>query len=284
MAPSLADPAGHRYRAIDASIHTPGTYDARGPMAGLRIRECLRQPEPQIDLMSLRICVIGDSIAAGTGDSRCLGWHGRLLGPLLQGGRDVTIYDLGVRGETSQDVARRWQAEASARLPGIFRAAVVFEFGLNDCTVRTSADGRAARRVAVEETLATTAAILAGAVALWPTMMIGPAPVDDRRGGPQLVPGIEQRTRNADIHALDSRLAAVAAGVGVAYLSVFDALAADQRWQRALRDGDGIHPVDGGYDALAALVGGWAPWRALIDGAAPGVPTQDDPGEEGEGP
>lgn len=237
----------------------------------------------QIHLKSLRICVVGDSLAAGTGDSRCLGWHGRLLGPLLQGGRDVTIYDLGVRGDTSQDVARRWYAEASARLPAIFRAAVVFEFGLNDCTVRTTAGGTAARRVPVEETLATTAAILAGAVALWPTLMIGPAPVDDGRAGPQLVPGLSQRTRNQDISAIDAQLAAVAARVGVAYLPVFEALAADLRWRSALHDGDGIHPADDGYAVLAALVSGWAPWQALVGGVAPGVLTQDDPAKQEEG-
>jgi lysophospholipase L1-like esterase len=234
--------------------------------------------------MSLRICVIGDSIAAGTGDSRCLGWHGRVLEPLVQDGRDVTIYALGVRGDTSQDVARRWQAEASARLPGIFPAAVVFEFGLNDCTVRTTAAGTATRRVPVEETLATTAAILAGAVERWPTIMIGPAPLDDGREGPQLLPGVSQRTRNHDVRAIDAQLAAVAARVGVAYLPVFDALAADLRWRSALRDGDGIHPADEGYDVLAALVGGWAPWQALISGAASGVLAQDDPAEQGEGP
>ena len=233
--------------------------------------------------MSLRICVVGDSLAAGTGDSRCLGWQGRLLGPLLLAGRDVTIYDLGVRGDTSQDVARRWQAEASARLPDIFPSAVVFEFGLNDCTVRTSADGTAARRVPVEETLATTAAILKGSVARWPTMMIGPAPVDDGRAGPQLVPGVSQRTSNRDVSAIDAQLAAVAAQVGVAYLAVFDALAADLRWRGALRDGDGIHPADQGYDVLAELVGGWAPWRSLI-GEAAYVATRDDPTQRRDGP
>ena len=161
------------------------------------------------------------------------------------------------------------------RLPGIFPAAVVFEFGLNDCTVRTQSGGMAARRVPMEATLATTAAILAEAAAQWPTMMIGPAPVDDARDGPQLVPGVEQRTRNADIHAIDQHLAAVAVGVGCPYLPVFEALLGDPRWQRAIRDGDGIHPADEGYAVLAELIDGWTHWQALVERHEPGEQIGD---------
>ena len=72
-----------------------------------------------------------------------------------------------------------------------------------------------------------------------------------------------QATANADIRALDRQLEAVARDVGVPYLAVFDALTADERWSRATRDGDGIHPTDEGYDAMAELVAGWPAWEAL---------------------
>ena len=80
----------------------------------------------------------------------------------------------------------------------------------------------------------------------------------------------EQRTRNDDIRAIDEHLAAVARGSAVPYLPVFDALLGDPRWQRAIRDGDGIHPADEGYDVLAELVDGWTPWRALVERHEPG--------------
>lgn len=214
---------------------------------------------------SLRICIFGDSIAAGTGDERCLGWHGRLAARLIAGGRDVTVYPLGVRGDTSEDVARRWRAEAELRLPPLFPAAVVFQFGLNDCAVRTWADGRIERRVSPQRTVAHTREILTRARASYATLMIGPAPVDDSRSGPQLVSGVRQRLRNEDIADIDVRLRETAADAEVPYLPVFEALAADAGWQRAIRLGDAVHPTGEGYDALAEQVAGWSGWRALLD-------------------
>lgn len=97
-----------------------------------------------------------------------------------------------------------------------------------------------------------------------PTLMIGPAPVDDDRPGPQLVAGVQQRIRNDDIRDLDGRLEVTAQGVAVPYLSVFAALEGDAGWRRAMLLGDGVHPSDEGYEVLAGLVDGWSAWQALL--------------------
>ncbi|MFO7532856.1 MAG: GDSL-type esterase/lipase family protein [Candidatus Limnocylindrales bacterium] len=216
---------------------------------------------------SLRLCVVGDSIATGTGDRQALGWHGRLAARAYANGVDLTIYDLGVRGDTSLDVARRWPGETAARLPELFGSGIIFQFGLNDCTVRTFADGHSERRVRFETSLATTRSILLQALARHPTLFVGPAPIDDSRPGPQLVPGVLQATSNHDIRALGRQLEAVAHDVGVPCLAVFDALDTDERWLRAMRDGDGIHPADEGYDAMAELIARWPAWQALVAAA-----------------
>lgn len=216
---------------------------------------------------SLRICLIGDSIAAGTGDERCLGWAGRLAAQALAAGADLTVYALGVRGDTSEDVARRWRAEAVARLPATFPRGLVFQFGLNDCAVRHWDDGHRERRVEARRSLEVTRTILAEAAAEGPTLMIGPAPVDDERPGPQLVPGMQQRLHDDDIARLDAALEEVAAGLGVPYLAVFETLVGHPDWRRALRQGDGIHPTGDGYDVLAGLVAAWPAWQALLAAA-----------------
>lgn len=213
---------------------------------------------------SLRVCLIGDSIAAGTGDERCLGWAGRLAVRAMAAGADLTIYALGVRGDTSEDVARRWRAEAAARLPATFPRGLVFQFGLNDCAVRHWDDGRRQRRVEAGRSREVTRTILAEAATDGATLMIGPAPVDDERPGPQLVPGLQQRLHNGDIARLDAALEEVATGLGVPYLAVFEALDSDPGWRRALAQGDGIHPTAEGYDALAGLVAAWPAWQGLL--------------------
>jgi lysophospholipase L1-like esterase len=216
---------------------------------------------------SLRICLVGDSIAAGTGDEAGLGWHGRLASSAWASGVDVTIYGLGVRGDTTLDVAGRWQQESVARLPSIFPSAIVFQFGLNDCAVRTTDAGESSRRVALGDSLRTLRRVLLEATRMSTVLMVGPAPVDDDRPGPQLVAGLTQRLHNRDIGELDAAFAQVAGSSSVPYLRVFDRLMADEAWSRAVRSGDGIHPTGEGYQALAAIVHVWSAWRALLDRA-----------------
>lgn len=219
---------------------------------------------------SLRVCIIGDSIVAGTGDEAALGWPGRLAASAVVEGEDLTVYSLGVRGDTSREVAARWESEARARLPDVFPGALVFAFGLNDCAIRTWEDGRRERRVAQVETESMALSVLREARALGRVGLVGPAPVDDTREGPQLVRGVRQRIRNEDVEDIDRRLAAVAREAGVSYLGVFDALRQDARWPQALRAGDGVHPTAIGYDALAELVGEWPFWTALRSSAKGG--------------
>ena len=59
----------------------------------------------------IRICFIGDSYVQGTGDPECLGWAGRLCVTARRDGHEVTGYNLGVRRETSRDIAHRWLSE-----------------------------------------------------------------------------------------------------------------------------------------------------------------------------
>jgi lysophospholipase L1-like esterase len=213
---------------------------------------------------SLRVCVVGDSIATGTGDERRLGWHGRLGAAAAAAGLDLTIYDLGVRGDTTRDVATRWAQEVDARLPTVFPAAIVFQCGLNDAAVRTWHDGRSERRVSLPKSLETMRELLAAARPRAATLLIGPAPVDDTRDGPQLVAGVTQHIDNAAVAELDGQLALVAAEHEVPYLAVYSQLIGDPRWLAGLRAGDGIHPTGLGYDVMAELVAGWSAWRSLL--------------------
>jgi acyl-CoA thioesterase-1 len=59
-----------------------------------------------------RALFLGDSLVAGIGDSAGGGWVARVVGACHEQGMPVTAYNLGIRRETSLQVAARWRAEA----------------------------------------------------------------------------------------------------------------------------------------------------------------------------
>ena len=200
----------------------------------------------------MRICFIGDSYVTGTGDETCQGWAGRLCAMERQEGRDVTLYNLGVRGQTGHDIAQRWQTETETRIGGRCDGGVVLSFGVNDCTSRP--DGQP--RLAPEHSLAAACAILEAATPHWPVLMVGPPPI-----GHTLT---DTRTQ-----ALSTALGAACAQLGVPFLPIGNALLASPLWCAEIARGDGAHPAGGGYGELARLVHGWAAWRGWMDTGTP---------------
>ena len=81
---------------------------------------------------AMRICFIGDSFVSGAYDSECLGWAGRISAAARSRGHDLSPYNLGIRGETSVQIARRWRGEAEPRQSPQQEGRLVFEFGVND--------------------------------------------------------------------------------------------------------------------------------------------------------
>lgn len=193
----------------------------------------------------MRICFIGDSFVNGTGDSARLGWVGRLCAATRKARLDLTVYNLGIRRDTSVDIAARWRREAEPRLPDGQDGRLVFSFGANDCTPGED-DGV---RVSRSRTLANAQAILSSARAWRPTLMIGPLPVGD--------PSTDER-----IATLSYCLGDLCAGLDIPCLDVFHAMAACEPWRREAAMSDGSHPDAGGYEALAHLIGGWDAWRS----------------------
>ncbi|WP_369259567.1 GDSL-type esterase/lipase family protein [Geodermatophilus amargosae] len=186
----------------------------------------------------LRICFVGDSFTAGTGDPTGAGWVGPVLAALRADGVAVTGYPLGVRRETSLDIARRWYPEVRARLRDGTDHRVVLSFGANDVSAPT---GRP--RVPQERTLDVLAAVLDEAHAAgWPAFVTGPPPA----------PGDGAQTGRA--LALSAAMAEVAAARGVPFTDLAAPLATDPSWAEAVRAGDGIHPDVRGYRLLAGLL------------------------------
>ena len=186
--------------------------------------------------MDVRVCVLGDSSTAGVGDPTGAGWVGPVAAVARGAGWELTAYGLGVRRDTSVDVARRFLAEASWRLRDGNRYGVVVAVGLNDVVL---ADGR--RRVPRERSLAALAEVLDGAAARgWAALVVGPPPVSQA----------DESARAADLSA---GMAAQCAARAVPFVDT-TGLADDAVWVAEVAAGDAYHPSTRGYAHLAALV------------------------------
>jgi len=190
----------------------------------------------------IRICFIGDSLVNGAGDSSNLGWVGRVCAAANQFGFRLTAYNLGIRRDTSGDIAQRWRQECRLRQPAEADNRMVFAFGINDTTIE---DDHC--RVDPLDSVANARAIMSEAQTLGPVLWIGPTPV-------------QEAEQNERIAQLDQAYSEIASDLKIPYLSVFEPLKTTGPWLDELRAGDGSHPGQDGYVQLAGLVKQWPAW------------------------
>jgi lysophospholipase L1-like esterase len=209
---------------------------------------------PGVVRVARRICFVGDSFVNGTGDDACLGWSGRVCAAARRAGHDVTFYNLGIRRETSADVAARWAQEVATRLPDAEQGRLVFSFGTNDATAIDQGT-----RLQPEQSVANLQRILETATTQFQTLVVGPPPSPD--------PALDAR-----VAMLSERFADVCQTLAVPYLPVHAALTATGTWCAEASAGDGAHPNERGYHELARLVQAWSAWQAWFVpiGALPG--------------
>ncbi|QHG17888.1 GDSL-type esterase/lipase family protein [Nostoc sp. ATCC 53789] len=196
-------------------------------------------------LSEVRICFVGDSFVNGTGDQEYLGWTGRVCVNANKKGYDITYYNLGIRRDTSTDIAKRWLQEVSLRLPKEYDGRVVFSFGLNDTTLEN-----AKTRVDLAVSIKNTHEILSEAQKLYPVLMVGPAPYAEQ----------EDSQRKQKTIDLSNQYALICKGLNVPYLDVFPILEISNIWINEARANDGVHPQAGGYEEFAQIVENWDAW------------------------
>ena len=190
----------------------------------------------------MRLIAFGESTVAGAGDPDHLGWVGRALA----GRREVTLYNLGIRGETSVQLAARWRGEAAIRQSPLQEGRLVFEFGIND--VR-EVNGR--MQVNDADTVAAARRILGEASEWKPTLMVGPPPVSDD-------------PRNSRVRAISERLAVLCGELHVPFFESSRLLLQTGIWLADIKQVDGTHPGARGYAEWARLIDLWQPWREWL--------------------
>jgi lysophospholipase L1-like esterase len=216
-------------------------------------------------MVQIRIGFFGDSITHGTGDETLLGWTLRVGQAEVARGHDVTVYNLGVRADTSELVDARWEAECQARLKSGVASANVFAIGIND-SAHEKTESTEGRRVALDRSLDVIGRMLTKAKAFGPALWIGPTPVVKDMMPITRLPGVVYDFRNDVIDIYNQAYNAKAAELDTPYLDLFTPLGADPSWTAALQKSDGLHPNSEGYILMADHIIGWAGWRGLFDG------------------
>ncbi|MEO1432312.1 MAG: GDSL-type esterase/lipase family protein [Cyanobacteria bacterium J06633_8] len=193
-------------------------------------------------MTEIRICFVGESHINGSGDPECLGWAGRICQNAFSKGFEITYYNLGVRGETSRELRRRWLQEVSYRLPQKYDGRVVFSFGANDTTIE---NGKT--RISLQDSITNLRDILSIAKDLYPVLVVSPLPIDDE----------EQNQRISD---LSKEFTKVCNKLHVPYLDVVSELLKSDIWMDEVKKYDGAHPRAAGYQELAQIVQNWESW------------------------
>lgn len=206
--------------------------------------------------LQTRIVFIGDSIVHGVGDNANLGgWPGRLLRAEQRLEMAFTFYNLGIRSDTSDDIAKRWLSESTARLPPSIPSIYVFSFGLNDATSINDDV-----RVPLERSLENARMMLNAAKSRARVLWIGPTPIDETSQPVTTSIGTMQTKSNTVTHAYNEGYKILADELQIPYLDLFTHFNEQTAWEEFLFDG--VHPNASGYDAIASLVQQWDEWRA----------------------
>lgn len=218
----------------------PATTDATGtefvPSADFHV-----DPEGARDV---GLVFIGDSLVAGVGDPKGQGWVTRVVGRTHHRDLALTAYNLGVRGDGSVDVGRRWMTECPPRWEGRNERRLVVSVGTVD----------AHEGVTLARHRLNLANILdeAGSRGI-SCLVVGPPPAAD-----------------PDVTSALDTLAAAQADVcsrrGIPFIDTFTPLLGHEQWDTDLAASSVPgHPGQAGYGLMAWLVlhHGWYDWLEI---------------------
>lgn len=190
---------------------------------------------------------VGDELVAGHGDPKALGWVGRVAARTLPLAPHLRFHTLAVPGETTGELAGRWDDEALRRVgpddPEHTTNYVLFAVGRHDV----------ARGVSPTMTRLHLANTLDRASALgFKAMLAGPPPIEVDEG----------RQSIAEYAALCEESAVRR---DVPYIDMYGPLARHEQWATDMSMSGGELPLQAGYGLMAWLVlhSTWHDWLGI---------------------
>jgi lysophospholipase L1-like esterase len=205
----------------------------------------------------LKIIALGDSLIYGFGDPEKGGWVEQLRRWwMLPNSSGHVLYNLGVRGDRTQQVAQRLEVEFRHRgeLRNRVPDLIILSVGVNDSARLARPNGRNHTDFAVFES--EIAALLDQAQQLCPVLFVGMVPVDEAK-----MPFLDCFYFNhADQYRYKEATRIACSQRQIPYLDIFDQwMARGDAWRNKRLTADGLHPNTLGYQSLLEEVIHWEP-------------------------
>jgi lysophospholipase L1-like esterase len=209
----------------------------------------------------LKLVAFGDSLIYGFGDGVGGGWVERLRRQwMLSESAGHVLYNLGVRGDRTYQVAQRLENEFRQRgeLRNRVPDAIILSVGLNDSARVQSFTGRSYTDFEHFKTVLDN--LLNLSQQLCPVIFVGMVPVDESKMPFQdclyYSHADQYRYKEATKLACELR--------GIPYLDIFDKwLARGNIWCSSCLTSDGLHPNAAGYESLFEDVTSWEPIASI---------------------
>ena len=130
-------------------------------------------------MIARRILAFGASTCEGKGDPQGGGFVGRLkTWREIEDYQQNYVYNLGISGNTSSDVLKRFLPEAKPRHPDL----VIFQFGGND--IRREGSGQAEIKISLAEYIDNVTQLIFQVKQISQVMFISSIPIDDSKTQP----------------------------------------------------------------------------------------------------
>ncbi|MCC5649277.1 GDSL-type esterase/lipase family protein [Nostoc sp. XA013] len=210
---------------------------------------------PPNHFQPMKIVALGDSLIYGFGDPEKGGWIEQLRRWwMLPDSAGHVLYNLGVRGDRTQQVAQRLEVEFRHRgeLRNRVPDLIILSVGVNDSARLARLNGRSYTDFALfEKEIAT---LLDLAQQLCPVLFVGMVPVDEAK-----MPFLDCFYYNhADQYRYKEATRIACTKRQIPYLDIFEQwMERGENWRLKRLSEDGLHPNTLGYQALLEDVINW---------------------------